>query len=318
VYNRAVHQAPLEDIASMALYAEVVQLGSFTAAAARVGLAKSAVSKRIATLEERLGVRLLTRTTRKLTLTEDGVRFYEHCAALLAAANAAAGAVAGASTTPRGPLKVNAPVTLAHMFLADALVPFLARYPDIELQLSTEDKIVDVVEGGYDVVVRVSRLDDSSLVARRLAADRLVVCAAPSYLDAHGRPATPGDLIAHNCLHYSLVPRDAEWRYRGAGGRPYSVTTRGNLTTSDGSVLRRAALAGLGLAVLPLFMVAADVSDGTLELVLEGARKAEIGIYAVYASRKQLPARTKLLLDHLVTWFSWEDWRLQRRSRDGI
>jgi DNA-binding transcriptional LysR family regulator len=303
-------RAELDDISSMALYAKVVQLRSFTAAANEVGLAKSAVSKRIAGLEERLGVRLLTRTTRKLTLTEEGVRYYEHCAALLVAANAAAEAVAGASTTPRGPLRVNAPVTFAQMFLADAIAAFLARYPDIEVHLSTEDRIVDVVESGYDVVVRISRLDDSSLVARRLSADRLVVCGSPAYLEDRGRPATPGDLIGHNCLHYSLVPREAEWRYRGAGGRPYSVTVAGNLSTTDGTVLRRAALAGLGLAVLPHFMVAADVAAGTLELVLEGARKAEIGIYAVFASRRQLPARTKLFLDWLGTHFAAPAWRL--------
>lgn len=282
----------------MVLFAEVVQHRSFSEAARRAGLAKSAVSRRIAQLEDRLGVRLLTRTTRKLSLTEDGLRYYEHCAAVLAAAEAAERAVAGASSEPRGPLRVNAPVTFAQMFLTDAIAAFLRRHPAIELHLATDDRIVDVVEGGFDVVVRITRLRDSSLVARRLVADRLVVAGSPAYLAERGRPGGPEALIGHNCLHYDLVPRAAEWRFRVA------VPVAGSFTTTDGTVLRRAALAGLGLVVVPHFMVAADVAAGRLELVLEGARRAEIGIHAVYASRRQVPARTRLLLDHLATWFA--------------
>jgi DNA-binding transcriptional LysR family regulator len=295
-------KAPLEDLASMALFAEVVRQRSFTAAARGAGLQKSAVSRRITALEERLGVRLLTRTTRSLTLTEEGLRYYEHCANLLAAADAAEEAVAGASTAPRGPLRVSAPVTLAQMHLADAIAAFLARWPEIAVDLAVDDRVVDVVEGGFDVAVRVTRLADSSLVARKLAADRLVVCASPAYLDARGRPATPADLIGHDCLHYAQVPRAAEWRFRGPRGA-YSVPVTGNFTASNGTVLVRAALAGLGLAVVPRFMIAADVDAGRLELVLEGFRRAEIGVYAVFPTRKQLPARTKLFVDHLVRWF---------------
>jgi DNA-binding transcriptional LysR family regulator len=306
-------KAPYEDLTSMALFAEVVQHRSFSTAARELGLAKSAVSKRVSLLEERLGVRLLTRTTRKLALTEDGVRYYEHCAALLAAAHAAEDAVAGASTATRGTLRINAPVAFAHLFLAQALAAFLDRHRDVEIELTTDDRIVDVIEGGFDVVVRIQRLADSSLVARRLATDRLVVCGSPAYLDKHGRPQTPAELIGHNCLHYSLVSRAGEWRFRGKGRVDLEIPTRGNLSASDGATLRHAAAAGLGLAVVPLFMAAADVADGRLELVLEDARRAEIGIYAVYASRRQLPARTRLLLDHLATWFAAPDWRLRPR-----
>jgi DNA-binding transcriptional LysR family regulator len=305
-------KAPLEDLASMALFARVVQQRSFSATARELGLVKSAVSKRIAQLEDRLGVRLLTRTTRKLSLTEDGVRYYEHCAALLAAADAAEEAIAGASTAPRGKLRINAPVSFAQMFLAHALAGFLARYPDVEIDLTADDRFVDVVEGGFDVVVRITRLGDSSLVARRLSADRLVVCGAPAYFARHDRPQTPFDLVNHNCLHYSLVSQAGEWRFRDTQRQPYVVPIRGNFSSSDGATLRQAALAGVGVVVVPLFMVARDVADGRLELVLDGARRAEIGIYAVYATRRQLPARTKLLLDHLSAWFAAADWRTAR------
>lgn len=309
-------KAPIEDVASMALFAEVVRRQSFTAAAAEVRLAKSAVSKRIALLEERLGVRLLTRTTRKLVLTEEGVRYYEHCAALLAAADAAEEAVAGASAIPRGPLRINAPVTFAHMFLAKALAALVARHPEMQIDLTTDDRLVDVVEGGFDVVIRVARLGESSLVARRFATDRLVVCGAPSYLAARGRPTSPHELVGHNCLHYSLVPREGEWRFRGEGG-PLSIPTAGNVSASDGTVLRRFALAGVGLIAVPLMLVATDVAAGRLELVLEGARRAEFGIHAVYASRRNLPARTRLLLDHLTRHFAGPDWRTRCAANPG-
>jgi DNA-binding transcriptional LysR family regulator len=305
-------KAPLEDLVSMALFASVVQHRSFSAAARELGLVKSAVSKRVSQLEQRLGVRLLTRTTRKLALTEDGVRYYEHCAALLSAAEAAEEAIAGASTEARGRLRVNAPRGFAQLYLAESLSAFLTRYPQIEIELTTDDKFVDVVEGGFDIVVRITQLRDaSSLIARRLSADRLVVCGSPAYFAKHGRPATPPELIGHNCLHYGLVPLAGEWQFRDPNRQPYSVPVSGNLTCSDGATLTHAVLAGLGLLVVPLFMVARDVAAGRLELVLEGARRAEIGIYAMFASRRQLPTRTKLLLDHLSSWFAADDWRIR-------
>jgi DNA-binding transcriptional LysR family regulator len=304
-------KAPLEGLVSMALFARVVQARSFSAAARDLGLVKSAVSKRVSLLEERLGVRLLTRTTRKLSLTEDGARYYEHCAALLASADAAEEAVAGASVEPRGRLLVNAPVSFSQMYLTDALTAFLTKHSGIEIELTADDRIVDAVEGGYDLVVRITRLEDSSLVARRLTMDRLVVCASPEYLARHGRPTSPGELVNHNCLHYSLVSQSGEWRFRDAKKQPFVVPINGNFRTTDGATLWRAARAGLGVAVTPLFMVARDVHEGRLELLLEGARKAEIGIYAMFASRRQLPARTKLLVEHLVKWFADPDWRLR-------
>ena len=305
-------KTPLEDLASLALFASVVQALSFSAVAREVGLAKSAISRRVTLLEERLGVRLLTRTTRKLVLTEDGARFYEHCAALLAAANAAEEAIAGASTEARGRVRVNAPVSFSQLFLADALAPFLAKYPDVHVELTSADAFVDVVEGGFDLVIRISQLQDSSLVAKRLSTDRLVVAGAPAYFERNGRPSTPAELVGHNCLHYMQVPQAGEWRFRDAQRQPFVVPVQGNLECSDGLTVRHAVLAGIGLGVMPRCMVEREVADGRLELVLEGARRAEIGIYAMFPSRKQLPARTKLLLDHLVTWFSAPDWRLRR------
>lgn len=297
----------LEQLADLALFARVVDARSFSAAAKRSGIAKSAVSRRITLLEKRLGVQLLRRTTRSLSLTPEGLRFYEHCARLGQVAQAAEESVAGASQQVRGTLKVSAPVTFSQLHLAEAVAGFLAEHPEVEVNLAAEDRLVDVVEGGFDVVVRVSRLQDASFVARRLVADRLVVCGAPAYLDRRGRPESPEALVHHNCLHYERVPRAGEWRFRGPAG-PESIPVRGNLVSTDGTVLRQAALAGLGLAVLPYFMVARDVEAGRLELLLQSFRRAEIGIYAVVAHGKNLPRRTRAFIDYLSRWFATPRW----------
>lgn len=292
----------------MALFAHVVRLRSFTRAAEHVGIAKSAASKRITRLEDALGVKLLRRTTRTLSLTEEGMRYYEHCARIVGAAADAAESIADVGERARGPLKIGAPVTLSQMYLARMVAAFCAAEPEIDVTLVAEDRLIDVVAGGYDAVVRVSRLSDTSLVARRLAKDRLVICASPAYLAAHGTPTSPADLVHHACLHYALVPLAHEWRFRKGRDR-YVVPVRPRLTASDGTVLREAAVAGLGLAVLPAFMVAPHVADGRLALVLEGARRAEIGIHVAYAHREHVPRRLRLFVDHLVRRFAGDAWR---------
>jgi len=292
----------LDDYASLALFARVVHHRSFSAAAREAGMAKSVVSRRVARLEKALGVRLLQRSTRALSITDEGMRVYEHGAALVAAARAAEDAATQGAV--RGVVRVNAPVTFGQLYLARAAASFLKEHPEVEVHLSTDDRFVDVVEGGYDVVVRIGRLADSGLVARKLASDRLVVCGSPEYLEARGTPTSPADLIHHECLHYGLVARTDEWRFRGAP----SVPTRGRFVATNGTVLREAALAGAGLAVVPSFMVASDVEAGRLVLVLEGARRASIGIFALTASASQTAARTRALLDWLAAYFARPRW----------
>ncbi|WP_373048758.1 LysR family transcriptional regulator [Vulgatibacter sp.] len=292
-----------DDIGSMVLFAHVVRSRSFTEAARREGVTKSSVSRRIAQLEETLGVKLLRRTTRKLDLTEEGMHFYEHCALVLDQVDAAAESVVGASEELKGPIRISAPVTLSQLHLGRAIAGFLIEHPAIEVHLTADDRLVDVVEGGFDVVVRIGRLAASSLVARRLAADRLVVCGAPSYFERNGVPETPGDLLHHNCLHYANVPLSGEWRFRGESG-PEVVPVRGTLTSSDGTVLREAAIAGLGLVVVPRFMVAAELEAGSLVQVLSRWRRGAIGVFAVTAPGRQLPQRTRALLEALARHFA--------------
>ncbi len=299
----------LEHIVDLALFARIVDARSFSEAARRTGIAKSAVSRRIALLEKRLGVQLLRRSTRSLEVTSDGARFHEQCVRVLAAAQAAEDSVRGAETSVRGLVRVSAPVTFSQMFLAAAIAAFQRENPEVEVQLVANDRFVDAVAGEFDLVIRVTRLDDGAFVARKLADDRLVVAGSPSYLDGKGRPTRPEDLVHHNCLHYSLVDAAAEWKFRGDDRRPVSVG-RGSLSTNDGTVLREAMLAGLGLAVIPYFMVARDVTAGRAELVLEGHRSSDVGIYAVVSSARGQPLRVRALIEHLRAHFARPDWRL--------
>jgi len=296
----------LEHIVDLALFARVIDARSFSAAARQTGIAKSAVSRRIALLERRLGVQLVRRSTRALQVTADGARFYEHCVQVQAAARAAEDAVRGAEQAVRGLIRISAPVTFAHMFLAPVLVEFQRAHPEVEVHLAASDRLVDAVAGEFELVIRVARLEDGSSVGRRLAGDGVVVAGAPAYLARVGRPSAPEDLVHHNCLHYALVDAAAEWRFRGADRRPV-VAGRGTFTTTDGTVLREVMLAGLGLAVLPHFMVARDVAAGRAELVLDGMRAGDIGVYAVVSSTRGLPRRVRALIEHLQRHFARPD-----------
>jgi DNA-binding transcriptional LysR family regulator len=300
--------ASLDDLVSLALFARVVEGGSFTAAARAVGMSKSAVSTRVARLEDRLGARLLHRTTRRLALSEAGAALYEHAARMVAAADDAAEVAEGTSREPRGQLRISAPVTLAQMHLAPALAEFLRAHPSVQVDLEASDRIVDLVAERFDLAIRIARLGDSSLVARRLATDRLVVAASPAYLDRAGIPRSVADLSRHNCLHYARTPPSAEWGFRGLGG-VRRATAAGNLVVSDGTVLRESAAAGLGLAVLPRFMVAADLASGRLVTVLDDLPRREIGIFAVYPHRRNVPAKVRAFVDLLAARFARAPWR---------
>jgi DNA-binding transcriptional LysR family regulator len=298
----------LDDILGMAVFARVVEARSFTEAAKRLGLAKSAVSARVGRLEESVGVRLLHRTTRKLSLTEDGLLFYERCARLLAAADEAASVAEEAGGAPSGTLRVTAPLAFSQLHLAPALADFLAATPRVTVDLNAEDKLVDLIAGGFDLAIRIGRIKDSTLVARKLAADRLVVCGAPAYLARRGVPRVPADLLRHNCLRYANIPTRLDWRFRDRSGEVSIVPVTGNLVAGNGTVLREAAVAGLGLAVLPTHMVAGELAAERLQAVLTDYRRGEIGVYAVYPNRRNLPAKLRAFVDFLAGRFAEAPW----------
>jgi DNA-binding transcriptional LysR family regulator len=306
-----------DDILAMVCFARVVEAQSFTAAAGKLGVSKSVVSARVAQLEETLGARLLHRTTRKLSLTPEGAALYERCARVLAAADEAVTVAQGAADTPRGLLRVNAPVAFAEEYLAAPMAAFLAQHPDVRIELVLNDRLIDLVEESVDVALRItSRLQGAGLVARKLAADRTVVCASPAYLAQRGTPAAAAELLRHDCLIYSLLKVADEWRFRERGSKEVTVPPlEGRFSAASGAVLRQAALAGMGLAVLPTFMIAADVEAGRLRTVLDSSFEGvELGIYTVYPQARRPPAKVRAFVDRLVAHFRTPRWSLKRRA----
>lgn len=297
----------MNDLEGMAVFAEVVEARSFTGAAAKLGMSKAAVSKKISRLEDRLGARLLNRTTRRLSLTEIGAAFYERCARIVAEAEEAELAVTRLHATPRGTLRVDAPHSFGVRYLAPLLPEFMARYPDLSVDITFNDRFVDLVDEGFDLAIRIAHLPDSSLIARKLAESRRVVCAAPEYWARHGRPARPADLAAHNCLGYSYLATRNEWRFAGPDG-PFAVRVSGTLASNNGDVLRQAAAGGLGVILTPVFMACDDLRAGRLEPVLAEFEDAPQGIHAVYPHNRLLSAKVRAFVDYLVGAFNPSPW----------
>ena len=294
--------APLDSLAGMAVFAKVVEARSFTAAAAELGMSKSAVSKQITRLEDRLGARLLNRTTRRLSLTETGAAFYDRCARVVAEAQQAELAVTHLQSEPRGTLRVNAPMTFGHLHIAPAIPDFLARYPELRVDMTMNDRFVDLIDEGFDVAIRIAQLTDSSLIARRLAPDRRILCGSPAYFAKHGEPRTPDDLARHNCLSYAYVSDTDQWQFiDGEGTR--SIPVRGNLRANNGDAIRQALLASLGVAILPSFMVGADVQAGRLKEVLSDYLPNRASVYAVYPHSRHLTAKVRVFVDFLADRF---------------
>jgi len=289
----------LENLISMAMFARVAESGSFTAAAATLGVSKSAVSKRLAALEERLGVRLLHRTTRRITLTPEGAQLFQHCLSLVRAADGAP--ELAADREPRGLLRVSAPTIFAEALVSGAVAELVHRYPEVEVDLRISNAMVHLVGEQIDVALRVSRaLESSSLVAKRLATAPQVTCAAPAYLEAHGIPMTPADLSRHACLRFSRLRPEVEWRFRHGRGDA-SVPVSGPLVSDDVEALRRAAVDGLGLIVMPRFFVAAELAAGQLVPVLESFESPVLGVFAVYSSGKLVPQKTRAFVSLLAS-----------------
>ncbi len=286
----------------MAAFVEVVEGRSFSAAARKLGLTRSAVSRQVAGLEDRLGVRLLNRTTRQLSVAEAGAVYFEHCVRILAEAAAAERAVMDLDEAPRGLLRVNAPMSFGLGHLGPAVAEFLTRHPAIKVALTLDDRVVDLVGEGYDVAVRIAELPPSTLIARRLAVNRRVLCAAPAYLERAGRPQHPAELASHACLSYAYLATGNDWRFRGPDG-PVSVRVDAALSANNGDVLRQFALRGLGILLSPTFIVSEDLRRGALVPLLEDWTDADTGIYAIYPHSRHLSPKVRAFVDFLAARF---------------
>lgn len=289
----------MDSLSGVTVFAQVVEARSFTEAARRLGLSKAAVSKQVSRLEERLGARLLNRTTRRLSLTEIGAAYYTRCARIVAEAEEAELAVTHLHATPRGTLRLDAPVNFGQRYLSPILPDFMAQNPELHIDLTFNDRIVDLIEEGYDLAIRIATLPDSSLVARKLAESRLVVCAAPQYWEKHGRPRHPAELTAHNCFCYSYFATRNEWRFQGPDG-PATVRITGSLNANNGDVLRIAAVAGLGVVLSPVILTCDDLREGRLEPVLQEFESQPHGVHAVYPHNRHLSAKVRAFVDFMV------------------
>jgi DNA-binding transcriptional LysR family regulator len=283
----------------MQTFNAVVDAGSFVKAADALNLSKAAVSRYVVDMETRLGVRLLHRTTRRLSLTEEGQVFYARSKELLAELDEAEAEITSRSDAASGLLRVNAPVTFGILHLAPLWGVFRAHNPKVTLDITLSDRVVDLVEDGYDLAIRIGLLDNSTLVSRQLSTTGLVLCASPQYLRTHGTPIHPSELAHHAVIAYSYWSGRDEWRFDGPQG-PVSVTTQPCIRTNNGDTCRAAALAHQGVILQPSFLVGQDLAQGTLVTLLPEFRSVELGIYAIYPTRKHVSAKVRMLIDFLA------------------
>jgi DNA-binding transcriptional LysR family regulator len=290
----------MDRIVGLEVFVKVVEGGSFASAARHFRLSPAMVSKHVQALEERLGARLLNRTTRRVSPTEVGQGYYERCVRILAELAEADHVAGDLQTTPRGLLKVSAPVTFGSEHVAAPIAEYLAKYPDVSVDLTLNDHCVDLLDEGFDLAIRVGQLSDSSLIARRLTAVRMVLCAAPEYVERRGEPRTPHDLAAHNCLDFSSSSTRDQWTFVGPGGNKEAISPVGRFRANNVNAVRRFALGGEGIVLEPSFIVAQDLKAGRLIPLLRSYRVADIPIHAVYPHSRFLSAKVRTFVDFLA------------------
>lgn len=306
----------MQNLTDIAIFVKVVELSSFTAAAEALEMSQPVVSKAVTRLEEKLGARLLNRTTRRLSLTEAGAELYRRSGSALREIENAELEVARFQTEPRGTLRVSAPMSFSILQLGPAIQTFMERYPGVTVELSLDDRQVDLVEEGLDVAIRIGRLRDSNLIARKIAPTRQVICASPAYLARHGTPERPEDLLEHNCILYTPLSAPREWRFTDSDGQEYVVPVNGNLHTNNGLVNRAAAIAGGGIIQLPTFYLGDQLRSGELKPLLCKFSPPEIAVHAVYPERRNLMPKVRAFVDFVANTFGpeppWEKgWSLE-------
>lgn len=297
----------MDRFSELKAFVEVVRAGAFVKAADALGLSKTAISRQVSDLERRLGVRLLNRTTRRLSLTEEGQRFHEQARTVLADLESAEADVMTRAREVTGLLRITAPLSFGILQLAPLWPEFRARHPGAALDVTLGDRVVDLVDEGFDLAIRIARLPDSTLVSRRLAGTRMVLCAAPAYLRDHGTPSHPGELAAHVTLAYSYWSSGDDWQFEGPHG-PANVRVKPWMRTNNGDTCRAAAIEGCGIVLQPSFLVGEDLRRNALVEVMPEYRATELGVYAVYPSRRYLLPRVRAMVDFLAESFRDPPW----------
>jgi DNA-binding transcriptional LysR family regulator len=289
----------MDRFTSLTTFIRVVDSGGFSAAGRRLNMSTTMVSNHVHALEERLGTRLLNRTTRKVSLTEVGKAYYDRATQIIADLEQADDIAGAMQSTPRGTLRI---YTATHIvqFVAPVVAEFLGSYPEVKVDLTIGERTIDLIDEGYDLAIRLTPPPDSSLIVRSLATWRHVLCCSPAYLEQHGPPRQLAELSEHNCVRHALYPFGDEWRFIDRKGMPASVRVSGNLTSNSGETLRRAALQGVGLCLAAGFLVADDLEAGHLIRLLPEYRPVELSMNAVYPHRHHLSAKVRSFIDRLV------------------
>ncbi|MGB0682059.1 MAG: LysR family transcriptional regulator [Magnetovibrionaceae bacterium] len=291
----------MDSLSELAVFTRVVEAGSFSQAARRLGISKSAASKQVSRLEDRLGARLLNRTTRSLSLTDVGADFFQRALRILAEVEDAEQAVSTLQSAPRGTLKINAPMSFGVGQLGPILPDFMATCPELRVDMDFSDRLVDLIEEGFDMAIRIAELPDSTLIARKLAPFRHAVVASPEYWDQHGRPEAPEDLRDHNCLMYTLLRTGSDWTFKDG----LRVRVDGGLRANNGDVLKDAAVAGQGVYLAPTFIIGEDLKAGRLEAVLCEFEDRSRAVYAVWPQNRHLAPKVRVFVDFLAE--AWGD-----------
>jgi DNA-binding transcriptional LysR family regulator len=294
----------MDRFAALAAFTRVVEHGSFARAAERLGVSTSAVSRSVSELEAHLGVRLLNRTTRRLSLTESGQAFLERAVQLLADLDEAEAIASAGAVAPRGTLRLTASITFGERHLAPAIAEFGARHPDVRFDVELSDRIVDIVDEGFDLAIRIGAPGSSALIARRLGETRLVCCASPTYVARHGAPSVPEDLARHRCLAYAYLAMRDVWTFRDAAGAERSVRIAGTVHANNGRFLASIALTGAGIALEPDFIVGDEIRSGALVPLLAPFEPPTASIYAVYPSRRHLSAKVRAFVAFVADRFA--------------
>lgn len=294
----------MDRLTALQVFHHVAEANSFAEAGRRLGLSPPAISKNIAELEANLGVRLINRTTRRMALTEEGKIYLDYVTQGLDALARADQALGPIKTAPRGTLRVSAPTSLTLTRLAGAIPEFLSRYPDLKLDLQLDDRRVDIVREGYDLVIRSSdNLEDTSLIARKLAIMTHALCAAPSYFETHGKPKTPADLKRLNCIRFTLSGHPDVWEFSKNGHRE-RIAIDGRYSVSSSLAVREALREGFGVSLIPYFYVESDLKAGRLQVALADWSTVETGLYAIYPARQHLAPKIRVFLDFLIEEFN--------------
>lgn len=288
----------MDRLQAMRVFATVVDTGSFARAAEQLHLSSTATSRHVAELEKHLGAQLLQRSTRRINLTEIGANYYDRCRSILADVEEAEAQAATSESQPRGMLRISLPTSFGLQYIAPAIPEFCKRYPDLQLELNFTDRIVDLVEEGIDMAVRITSELKTNLIARKLAQVQLVCCASPAYLAEFGTPQHPEDLRRHNCFTYSYSPNINVWKFQ-RDGKEHHIQVKGRLGTNHGDMSKLATLHGLGIDMLPTFMVCDELRTGKLVPILQDYPMPPINVYAVYLPGARRAARIKAMVEHL-------------------